>query len=345
MRCLEPRNVGFRPDGKTLAWSVKNCDKQFAYFKIPCGKCIECRLEYARQWAIRCVHESKMHPHNSFITLTYTDKNLTSTKLQYNHYQLFIKKLRYLIFSDTNKNNFKNLNYNQLSTKQKQQHLKEYKNLYDSTRIGFFVTGEYGESKKRPHWHAIIFNWRPSDAQTKYKNSRGDQVYSSKILDGLWSKGIAEFGSVTFESAGYCARYAAKKLVHGNDQDHDFHPISKKSSKHAIGKTWIAKYWPDVFNYGEVVLDGGQKCGIPRYYEKWLQKNEPEEWLRYIREVKSEKCAEMESRRLKEEQEEKNANNQRDYWLEGPQIKKSKVKSVIIQEKFKRLQSCQKGDI
>ena len=43
---------------------------------IPCGQCIGCRLEKARQWAIRCVHESKMWEHNSFVTLTYNDFNL-----------------------------------------------------------------------------------------------------------------------------------------------------------------------------------------------------------------------------------------------------------------------------
>ena len=69
--------------------------------------------------------------------------------------------------------------------------------------------------------------------------------------------GNTELGSVTFESAGYCARYSAKKLVHGKDDEHDFNPISKKSSKHAIGKTWLEKFWPDVFNHGHLVLPNG----------------------------------------------------------------------------------------
>ena len=29
--------------------------------KIPCGKCVGCRLEYSRQWANRCMLELQYH--------------------------------------------------------------------------------------------------------------------------------------------------------------------------------------------------------------------------------------------------------------------------------------------
>lgn len=224
---------------------------------MPCGKCLECRLDYARQWAVRCVHEAAMHERNCFITLTYSDENLKSPKLDYTDFQKFMKKLRKV----------------------------------QNAPIGVFVTGEYGDKTKRPHWHAILFNYCPSDSVLKYTNDRGDRVFESETLSKLWGNGIAEFGSVTFHSAGYCARYAAKKLGHGRDGEHEFEPISKKSNKHAIGKKWIEKYWPDVFNYGHVILADGKKCTIPRYYEKWFKENRPNEWLIYTEKVKLEKIA------------------------------------------------------
>ncbi len=193
-----------------------------------------------------------MHPNNCFITLTYSDEKLLSPKLNYEDFQKFMKRLRKL----------------------------------QNDPMGLFVTGEYGDKTKRPHWHAIIFNWAPRDGEYKYSNDRGDRVYSSQLLTDTWGHGIAEYGSVTFHSAGYCARYAAKKLVHGKDQDHDFHPISKKSQKNAIGKAWLEKYWPDVFNHGQIVLEDGSEISIPRYYEKWLKANQPEAWLRYIQTTK-----------------------------------------------------------
>lgn len=321
MRCLKPRKVGFKSDGKTIAWTHKKCDKEYAQFALPCGKCIECRLEYARQWAVRCVHEAKMHEENSFITLTY-DSSLKDTKLNYKDFQDFAKKLRESIHRNTRKGEPE----------------------YEKNRISYFVTGEYGDRNKRPHWHAIIFNWRPADCLLKYVNERGDRVYSSKTLDKLWSNGITEVGSVTFESAGYVARYAAKKLVHGADQSHEYQPISKKSSHRAIGRSWLEKYYKDAFGNGEIILfnpitKAVHKCGIPRYYEKWFKKHKPEEWLCYIDRLKLAKIALMDEKTRKEEEEhEKEVNRVRDQGLPHP-IEKPEVKKIIIEEKFNRLQN------
>jgi len=203
-----------------------------------------------------------MHEKNSFITLTYSDEHLKSPKLVYSDFQKFMKKLR------------------------KVQDLP----------IGVFVTGEYGEQTKRPHWHALLFGYWPSDANYKYSNSRGDRVHDSMSLTKMWGHGIAEVGSLTFESAGYCARYAAKKLVHSPNgklaeaDHHDWQPISKKSSKHAIGKKWLEQYWPDVFNTGQITLpDNRGTCAIPRYYEKWFKENHPTEWLRYVTKIKADR--------------------------------------------------------
>src|SRR4051812_44934530 len=64
-------------------------------FDLPCGQCIGCRLERSRQWAMRLVHEKKLHSHSSFITLTYDDKNLPlGGTLIKRDFQLFMKRLR-----------------------------------------------------------------------------------------------------------------------------------------------------------------------------------------------------------------------------------------------------------
>lgn len=209
-----------------------------------------------------------MHEKNAFLTLTYSNDKLKSPKLVYEDFQLFMKRLRKL----------------------------------QDERIGFFCTGEYGDKEKRPHWHAIVFNWQPSDATYKYTTDRGDKVYESETLTKTWGHGIAEFGSVTFESAGYCARYAAKKLVHGKDGEHEFEPISKKSNKQAIGKTWLEKNWPDIFNHGICTVRKGKEIiesSIPRYYEKWLKEHHPSEWLRYVTEVKFGKMKSAEEKALR----------------------------------------------
>lgn len=44
--------------------------------QIPCGKCIGCRLDYARQWSDRMLMEAECHENNYFITLTYDDDQI-----------------------------------------------------------------------------------------------------------------------------------------------------------------------------------------------------------------------------------------------------------------------------
>lgn len=303
MRCTRPRTVGFYSDGKTICWSSRKYSKEFATFQLPCGKCLQCRLDYARQWSVRCVHEAQMYEKNCFITLTYSDENLLSDKLYYVDFQKFAKRLR--------------------------------KKL-GKQKIGYFVTGEYGDKTKRPHWHACIFNWSPGDGVYKYTSDRGDKVYESKVLTDLWGNGIAEYGSLTFESAGYCARYAAKKLVHGNDGTHEYEPVSKKSSRQAIGKAWLEKNWRDVFNYGECFILDSQGTprnvgSVPRYYEKWLAKTHPDEWIRYVTQIKSKKIQSASARSEKEKSERK--------WIVGvgPEVDGIQAREVIGESKFKNM--------
>jgi len=307
VRCTRPRTVGFLPDGKTLAWSYKKHSKEYPTFQLPCGKCISCRLERARETAVRCVHEAQMHEQNCFITLTYSDENLKSDRLDYRDFQLFIKRLR--------------------------------KEIYETSqqKISVLAVGEYGDKGKRPHWHAIIFNWRPADAQPSYKNDSGDQLYDSELLTQLWGKGRADLGSVTFKSAGYVARYAAKKLTHGKDGSHDYNPIARRSTRNAIGVSWLERYWfTDCFANGFITLEGGVKTSIPRYYEKWLKKHKPLEWQRYVTEVKPKIQKEAANKEAKTSEAEKLANLRRGQF-KPPRVSRNEAREVILEQKFNQL--------
>lgn len=63
--------------------------------RVPCGNCINCRLETARQWAVRCVHEASLYNDNCFITLTYSDEHLPKDKsIHKDTFQKFMRRLR-----------------------------------------------------------------------------------------------------------------------------------------------------------------------------------------------------------------------------------------------------------
>lgn len=282
--------------------------------QFQCRKCLPCRLNIAREKAIRAVHEAKMHKNNIFLTLTYDTEHLVSSELQYIDFQLFIMRLREKVTRNITD-----------------------KETRDKLFIPYMVTGEYGEKNKRPHWHAIIFNYRPPDETPKYKTQREEQVYTSQLLLDLWGKGLVEYGSVTMDSAGYVARYAAKKLIHGLDQEHNFHPIHKTSSKHAIGKSWIEKYHEFTFNHGYIVLPNGTLASVPRYYTDWFKKNHPESYNRYVTEIQPKAQAIAEAKNRKEELEYHAQLWSKPHGAQNP-LTRAQVKLTILKTKFKQLQ-------
>jgi len=312
MQCIKPLKSGFDRTGD-LTYSSKTLSNELVSFEFRCRKCLACRLNIAREKAVRCVHEASQHENNIFLTLTYDDPHLGDGRLNYLDFQLFMKRLR-----DSVQRNITD------------------PELKQKFAISYMVTGEYGDKTKRPHWHAIIFNYRPSDDKKKYTTDDNQQVYSSEDLNSLWGKGQTEFGSVTLESAGYVARYAAKKLSHGKDQDHNYHPIHKTSSQNAIGKTWIEKYYKQTFDNGFIIL-GGKKASIPRYYIDWLKKYHFDEYIKFITGIRKETIKLVEETNRRDEIE--HLTNIANYAGNcGYPLKKPGVKHTILKQKFKQLQ-------
>lgn len=302
MECSSPLSASFDSDGR-ITFSAKNASCEYVPFRVPCGKCLACRLNRAREKAVRAFHESQMHDSSMFLTLTYNDEHIGDSRLHYRHFQLYMKKLR----------------------------------KRTANKLTYMVTGEYGEQTKRPHWHAIIFGYEYPDKKRVRSTELEHSVYESRLLESDWPLGFCEFGGVTIDSASYVARYAAKKLVHGHDQDHDFHPIHRTSGRNALGKRWIEKYHEQTFTHGYVRLPNGEKTGIPRYYKDWYKKHHPNKWLRYVTEVQP----------LVQELAVKNEERDLAIWLRnledkrglGPDpLRQSKVKEYILSKKFERLQ-------
>lgn len=275
MACRRPYLAGLNRHGK-VTFSPKQFDRSRGEaFRLPCGQCLECRLDRSREWAIRVTHESQFHEGSSFITLTYRDP-LPSPRLQYDHFQDFLKRLRE----------------------------REFDRLGSRLDLRYIVCGEYGPKLKRPHWHAVLLGYWPHDARVLRTTDLGHTVFRSKSLDQIWGYADRpnEIGFVSFEDASYVARYSAKKLVHGLDHEHDFHPIFKCSRGRAIGRLWIQKYADQVLSQGYIRHpQNGAQLSVPRYYEKWLLKNKPNEFIRYLVDVKGPRIAEAErrERRLK----------------------------------------------
>lgn len=314
MQCLRPIRVGYDAQGD-LTYKQARVHPEIEPWAFNCRKCLPCRLNIAREKAIRCYHESKMHDYgtkNIFLTLTYRPEDLESPWLNYGHFQTFIKDLR------------------------------DRQGYEPENRISYMVTGEYGEENKRPHWHAILFNYRPQDQPQKplRKTERGELVFRSPLLEQIWARGNTEYGSVTPESAGYVARYAAKKLVHGSDGSHPFQPLHRTSSKRAIGRSWLEKHWQLTFAQGYVSIPSGDRMveeKIPRYYVDWCKKYKPETYYHYVTKVLPVFALKAEAQQRKEEIEFFAEVNNRSYGAPYP-LTRARVKQTILESKFKQLQ-------
>lgn len=224
--------------------------KKRNYRVVSCGRCWGCRLEYARQWAVRIVHESKMHESSIFATLTYRDEELTwgdkRPTLVPRDLELFWKRLR---------------------------------KANPDALIRYFGAGEYGDKFNRPHYHACIFGIDFKDKKL-CSTKGGNSLYDSDMLTDIWSHGRATFGAVTFESASYVARYCMKKHL-GKDKDYyekeGIEPeFVRMSRRPGIGSSWFDEYKGDVFPLDSVVYQG-KKSRPPRYYSQKMELEDP--WL------------------------------------------------------------------
>lgn len=227
---------------------------------LPCGRCIGCRLERSRQWAIRCVHEASLYSDNCFITLTYSDDHLPDGgALVLKHYQDFMKRLRFRFLGS------------------RKVHRPE-KGGKGAPGIRFFHCGEYGEKFARPHYHACLFNFDFPDKKL-WSEKRGHRLYTSAILEKLWPFGFSTIGDVTFESAAYVARYIMKKVTgepadaHYGGRPPEYVTMSRggRGTGHGgIGKGWYEKFNGEVYPADSVVMRG-REMKPPKFYDRLFE--------------------------------------------------------------------------
>ena len=266
MVCYTPLKAYRKPDGGIgFNPSTAYLDRALTF---KCGQCEGCRLAYSREWAIRCYHETKMHEDNCYVTLTYSTPNLPENRtLIKSELSQFMRRLR---------------------------HSQGY-------GIRFFGCGEYGDELGRPHYHAILFNWKPNDLRRHVQNKSDQWIHTSRQLDKIWSFGHTYTGEATFQSAAYVARYILKK-INGQMSEPYYKTVDPETGEiitkipeftgqslggknnGGIGKSWYEKYGnTDAHNHDEIIMPNGRKYPVPRYYDKLLEKIDPPRYARIKR--------------------------------------------------------------
>lgn len=236
----------------------KNKSETGVAIQVPCGKCSGCRLEHSRQWAVRCMHEKRMHNEAAFLTLTYSDDNLPA--------------LRSLVKSDL------------------QNFMKRIRDHFGWYAVGkpdepgyipgvrFFACGEYGEKTLRPHYHVLLLNHDLPDRKF-FTMSGENKLYTSQILDDIWGNGHCNIGDVTFDSAAYVARYCMKKITGPPAEAHyagrvpEFITMSRRPG---LGSGYFARYRNELLDHDTIIVNGVE-AALPRYYDGRIDDLLPDE--------------------------------------------------------------------
>jgi hypothetical protein len=221
-----------------------------------------CRVNRTKEWGVRLLQEAASYNENSFLTLTYSDDKIPpGATLVKKDYQDFMKRLRKWL---------------------------------DPTKIKFYMCGEYGPKTHRPHYHAIIFGYMPSDLRTAMIKKKRPIYYSPSLMN-LWPYGMNTVGTVTYESCRYVAQYIVDKLngKKGKEYYGEREPPFSLMSK-GLGKKWLEAHRDQVVKNASMTFEG-HRISIPRYYKKMLQQDLSEEL-----EYQAGECEEQERKRIQE---------------------------------------------
>lgn len=236
------------------------------FTEIPCGRCVECRLNQSRQWADRCMYEASYYKPSEcwFLTLTYDDdhimdigSDLFSGTLLKSDLQLFFKNLRRQI---------------------------EYHELSDGVR--FYACGEYGSKTLRPHYHVILYGldlMAKDKLQFWSKSKSGFNTWRSPFLEKVWKKGFVVVGPLSWDAAAYTARYVMKKVGSVSLDDYVANGVEPEftvmSRRPGIGRVYFDDHYKEIYKNDEVFIsgpDGGRRAKPPKYFDNLYEKIEPE---------------------------------------------------------------------
>jgi len=177
---------------------------------VPCGKCVGCRMQRAKEWKIRNCLELEYAREAYFVTLTYDDDNVPFNEcgepvLVKRDLQLFLKRLRKYI-----------------------------------GQFRYFGCGEYGENTGRPHFHLLLYGHLEGFELV------GVSRFSNPTILKAWNKGHILVESVDPGSIAYVCGYVEKKQADPKWFDYPVKPFLVMSRKPGIGMVYLVDNYDSI---------------------------------------------------------------------------------------------------
>lgn len=285
-------------DASGKVWSLdKSSGEVYDLIRVPCGKCVGCRLDYAKEWSARIVMESFDYPGRSlFVTLTYDDEHLPCKLRDCDNVYHGVDLAK--MYGD--------VHAAVLVKKDVQDWLKRLRvtvdRNYDEAHkmpIRFYLAGEYGSKGHRPHYHVCLFGL-PNDLTVEGTNKLGQPLYQSELVNETWNQGFTVVGELNTNTAAYTARYTLKKAQGLDNAYNDRLGIPREfvtmSRKPGVGLKYYEDHKTEIYDCDEIILPASSKdkpnvVKPPRYFDIKFNKDDPREMARI-------KSARAEARRL-----------------------------------------------
>jgi hypothetical protein len=292
MSCYKPLIRLYNPNNKeqsgrvySLARFSKLSGKQLKYedlmynpkiMLIPCGQCIGCRIRQREDWTTRIELEARDYPKEQvwFITLTYDDDHVPGMIIKTGE---IMRKVQYTWKpGEKRPSSVQILLYEDI-----QKFLKRLRKA-NKGKLRYFVAGEYGEQTARPHYHMILYGWKPTDLENLYKIHHNG-YYNSKWLSDIWGMGQIQIAQAVPETYRYVAGYVTKKMYEiGDKKANEYYelgqtkPFACMSLKPGLGDKYYQEHKAEIWRQGYIQCTNGKRAQIPRYYEKQMEAENPQ---------------------------------------------------------------------
>lgn len=212
-------------DSKMKCYTPISLKRKEGVVHVPCGTCYACLVNRRESWTIRLTEEAKAHLYCFFITLTYSDENLVYannyTTICKRDVQLFIKKLR---------------------------------KLYTS-KIRYYLVGEYGTKTYRPHYHMLLFS---------------ETDVNEKDIEKTWKLGNIVIGSVNIKSITYVCKYHVNRGKYPSGSQRPFVLMSKGIGSQYVNKMTAYHRSGGLRTHYQMFE---HKKALPRYYKDKIFNN------------------------------------------------------------------------
>lgn len=228
MICKNPltiRNPNVGHDPKVKLPSGFSVIPRTYLFQVPCNKCVFCRERNVSAQLGRLIIASYPTFHCYFVSLTIDEEHFTD-----NLHGVERDDLNPLV-------NYLN-----------------HSNIRHGTKFQYFFTSEYGETSDRPHYHALLYNFK-------------DRHQVDDILDKYYTKGNVKVDDVNLARFRYIANSHVTKCTHipYYVDEVDFETgeiIQLKCNKpfvrasRGLGFDFVDRYCHDIYRDGCINFDG-----------------------------------------------------------------------------------------